>query len=143
MTRKNVGNTYTDDTGKFAEGNPGKPKGARHKYTLAVQDMLDGEAEALGRKAVELALEGDTTALRLCLERVCPPRKDTPISFDLPIMSNASEASQAAQAVLVAVSDGTITPLEGAAVMGLVEGYRKTLETTEIEARIQTLEKAK
>jgi len=31
---------------------------------------LEGEAEALTRKAVELALEGDVTALRLCLDRI-------------------------------------------------------------------------
>ena len=110
IARKNVSKTYTNETGKFAEGNPGKPKGARHKYTLAIQALLDGEAEALGRKAVELALEGDTTALRLCLERIAPPRKDVPIQFDLPAMTNATEASVAAQAVLQAVSEGDITP---------------------------------
>ncbi len=140
MKRKNVPKTYTDETGKFAEGNPGRPKGARHKYTVAIQHLLDGEAEALGRKAIELALGGDTTALRLCLERVCPPRKDVPITFVLPVMTRAAEAAKAAQAVLRAVSAGQITRLEGAAVMSLVEGYRKTLETTEIEARISNLE---
>ncbi len=34
--------------------------------------LLDGEAEALTRKAIDLALAGDTVALRLCMERVCP-----------------------------------------------------------------------
>jgi len=60
-------------------GNPrGKPKGARHKATLAALELLDGEAEALTRKAVDLALEGDTTALRLCLERIAPPARMRP-----------------------------------------------------------------
>ena len=49
-----------------------RPKGARNRATLAAETLLDGEAEALTRKAVELALAGDTTALRLCLERVLP-----------------------------------------------------------------------
>jgi hypothetical protein len=58
---------------KGVSGNPaGKPKGARHKTTLAVQALLDGEAEALTRKCIELAKEGDTTALRLCMERLAP-----------------------------------------------------------------------
>ena len=39
--RKNAANTYTDETGKFAEGNPGKPKGARHKTTRAVEEQRD------------------------------------------------------------------------------------------------------
>jgi Family of unknown function (DUF5681) len=37
-------------------GNPaGKPKGTRNKTTLAVEALLDGEAETLTRKAIELA----------------------------------------------------------------------------------------
>ncbi|MGK7650871.1 DUF5681 domain-containing protein [Roseovarius sp. B08] len=143
MARKNASTTYTDKTGKFAEGNPGRPKGARHKTTRAVEDLLDGEAEGLTRKAVELALEGDTTALRLCMERIAPARKDTPVNFDLPPMKSAQDASQAAQAVLQAVSEGQLTPLEGASVMALVEGYRKALETTELEQRIAALEATK
>ena len=39
-------------------GNPGgRPKGALNKATLASQALLDGEAEALTRKVVELAKE--------------------------------------------------------------------------------------
>ena len=90
--------------------------------------------------AINKALEGDTTALRLCLERIAPPRKDSPVQFDLPVMSNASEAAVAAQAVLKAVSEGEVTPLEGATVMGLVESYRRTLEVTELEERLAQVE---
>ena len=102
--------------------------------------MLEGEAEGLTRKAVGLALEGDTTALRLCLERICPARKDAPVTFDFPSLSNARQASEAAEAVLKAVSRGNLTPQEGASIMALVEGYRKALETTEFESRIDALE---
>ncbi|MFD0980412.1 DUF5681 domain-containing protein [Tropicimonas aquimaris] len=140
MKRNNAGNTYTDASGKFAPGNPGRPKGARHKVTRAVEAILGNDAEALTRKAVERALEGDATALRLCLERIAPIRKDSPVSFDLPPMDTALDAAAAAQAVLRGVSEGEITPLEGASVMALIEGYRKTLETTELEARIVALE---
>ena len=90
-----------------------------------------------------MALGGDTTALRLCLERIAPARKDAPISFDLPPIANASEAAQAAAAVVTAVANGDITPLEGATVMGLVENYRRVLETSEFDARIAALEEAK
>ena len=70
---------------KGESGNPsGKPLGSRHKVTLAVEKLLDGEGEELTRKAIELALEGDLTALKLCLERICPPRKSRPINIELP-----------------------------------------------------------
>jgi hypothetical protein len=105
-----------------------------------VEALLDGQAEALTQKAVDLALQGDGPALRLCLERLAPARKDSPVRFDLPPMKTANDASEAAQAVLRAVSEGDLTPLEAASVMGLVDGFRRTLELTEIEARIAALE---
>ena len=126
--------------GTFASGNAGKPKGARHKATRAALALLEGEAEALTRKAVGLALEGDTIALRLCLERIAPPKKDAPVLFDLPPMQSAADAAKAAGAVLGAVAAGDLTPIEGAHIMGLVETYRRTLETTELETRLTALE---
>jgi hypothetical protein len=136
MTRKSGRNT----DGTFGPGNPGKPKGTRHKATQAALALLDGEAEALTRQAVTLALGGDTTALRLCLERIAPPRRDAPVTFDLPPMETARDAAKAAGAVLGAVAEGELTPGEGAALMALVEGFRRTLETTELEARLAALE---
>ncbi len=126
--------------GRFAKGNSGKPKGARNKATLDVERILSGSADKLTERVLGLALEGDTTAIRLCLERIAPPRKDTPVSFDLPLMKSAQDAAGAAEAVLSAVSGGDITPLEGASVMGLVENYRRVLEASELEARISALE---
>lgn len=135
-------NSGRNADGTFATGNPGKIKGTRHKATRAVLALLDGEAEALTRKAVEAALEGDTTALRLCLERIAPPRKDAPVSFALPPMESARDAAKAAASVLGAVAAGDLTPIEAAHIMALVETYRRTLETTEIEARLAALEGA-
>lgn len=127
--------------GTFGPGNPGKPKGTRHKATQAVLALLDGEAEALTRQAVAMALDGDGMALRLCLERIAPPRRDAPVQFDLPPMQSAADAAKAAGAVLKAVALGELTPTEGAHIMALVETYRRTLETTELEARLAALER--
>ena len=140
MTRNNGETTGRDASGRFAEGNPGRPRGARHKATQAALALLDGEAEALTRKAVELALDGDGAALRMCLERIAPPRRDAPVQFDLPRMETARDAAKAAGAVLEAVALVELTPTEGAHVMALVETYRRTLETTELEARVTALE---
>ena len=136
MTRKSGRNT----DGTFATGNPGKPKGTRHKATRAALALLDGEAEALTRQAVTMALDGDATALRLCLERIAPPRKDAPVQFNLPRMETARDAARAAGAVLEAVALGELTPTEGAHIMALVETFRRTLETSELEARVVALE---
>lgn len=125
-------------------GNPsGKPKGARNLATRAVLAMLDGEADALTRTAIDLALGGDTTALRLCLERLAPPAKDKPISVELPALASAEDASKAMAAVVGAMAAGDITPSEAAAVAGVVETYRRTVETADIERRLAALEERK
>lgn len=135
-----VGNCGRNTDGTFATGNPGKPRGARHRATQAALALLEGEAEGLTRKAVETALAGDVSALRLCLERIAPPRKDAPVSFTLPPMATARDVATAAAAVLDSVALGDLTPSEAANIMGLIETYRRTLETCELEARVAALE---
>ena len=142
MTSRNSGgNTDArNPNGTFANGNSGKPRGSRHKATQVAVSLLDDATGKLTSKAIDLALDGDTTALRLCLERVCPPRKDTPVSFTLPDISKATDAAGAAAGILHAVAAGELTPLEATSVMGLVDSYRRTLEVGEIELRIEALE---
>ena len=126
--------------GQFSEGNTGRPKGSRNKATIAIESLLKGQAEALTQTAITKALGGDSLALRLCMERIAPAPKDQPASFNLPKMNNALDASEAAGSVLTAVSEGELTPIEATRVMGLIDSYRRTLELTEIEQRLQALE---
>src|SRR5215204_3489621 len=94
-------------------GNPeGRPKGARNKITLAVEQLLDSEAEALTRKAIELAKNGDLAAIRICLDRICPTRKDRHVSFALPAIETPADAVRASAAIVAAVADGELTPSE-------------------------------
>ena len=131
-----------DTAGRFARGNSGRPKGARNRATIAVQELLDGEAETLTRKAVELALDGDTTALRLCLERIAPPRKSQFVSLEMPEVNTASDIVAALSAIVGAVARGELSPDEGEAVATLVERHRRAIETAELENRIVRLEKS-
>ena len=107
---------------------------------MAALALLDGEAEALTRQAVTHGPGWRHYGAPLCLERIAPPRRDAPVTFDLPRMETARDAATAAGAVLEAVALGDLTPTEGAHVMALVETYRRTLETTELEARVAALE---
>ena len=128
--------------GQFSSGNSGRPRGSRNKATLAIESILEGQAEVLTQKAVTKALEGDSVALRLCMERIAPAPKDQAVSFSLPKMKNAMDASEAAGSVLTAVSEGELTPIEATRVMGLIDSYRRTLELTKIEERLKALESA-
>jgi hypothetical protein len=90
--------------------------------------------------SVELALAGDTTALRLCMERILPTRKELPIALELPVVNSASDALIAMTAILEAVADAMITPSEGKALTDLVTQFAKVLEVSALESRIVTLE---
>ena len=122
-------------------GNPsGRPKGARHATTLAIEVLLDGEAEGITRKAIEAAKAGDMIAIRLVLDRVCPPRKTRSIEIDLPPIADAAGVSQAQQEVLRAVCTGELDLDQAQALNGLLEARRQFLETAELEARLTELE---
>jgi hypothetical protein len=118
----------------------GRPQGSRNKATIALQKMLDGCGESITRKCALMAMQGDPTALRLCMERLIPPRKDHPVQFKLPAIRTAAEVAEAVNVVLQAVSRGQLAPSEGQMIAGILEGRRRVIETEEHEIRIQALE---
>ena len=137
--RKNAGNTR----GKpFERGNPGKPKGARHRVTVAAETLLEGEAEAITRKAIELAKLGDGPALRLCMDRIYPARKDRPVRFRLPPLEKVGDAVAANAALVGAVASGDLTPSEAGELAKLVDAYTRAVEATDIQDRLTKLEAA-
>src|SRR6266404_3687226 len=102
-------------------GNPsGRPKGARNKATAAIEALLENDAEALTRKVIELALGGSIPALRLCFERLYPPRRDHGVAFELPKIESAAGALAASHAVLDSCAAGILSTGEAADVMGLI-----------------------
>lgn len=132
--------------GQFQPGQSGNPSGraagARNKVTLALEALMEGEAEALGRKAVELALAGDTMAMKLCLERVFPVRRGRPIRFALPAVTSTADVVKGIGAVLSATATGELTPDEAATIAGILETKRRSIEVVELDARIAALEAA-
>ena len=128
---------------KGQSGNPaGKPKGTRNATTLALEALLDGQASALTQKAIDVALTGDIPALRLCLDRILPPRRDSPVAFDLPEMKTLNDTVSAMGAIVKAVGDGDLTPTEAGELTKMVQAFAKIIETAELEERVRKLEEA-
>ena len=124
-------------------GNPaGKPKGARNRTTLAIEALIDGAADDIANKAIELAKAGDATMIRALLDRTAPARRDRHISFELPPMEKAADAVKAAAVLAQAVADGELTPSEARELSDFVANYTKALEISDLEARLQRLEAA-
>ena len=132
---------------KGRSGNPGgRRRGSRNKATLAAAALLAGESEALTRKAVEMVLGGDPTAMRLCtamrlrMERVLPPCRERTVKFSLPPIEAARtgrscgpsphDVSLAMDAVTSALARGEITPGEAETIAGVVGTFVRAIETT-------------
>ena len=129
-----------DASGRFAPGNPGRKPGARHRVTRAVEALLDGEAEALTRRAVELALAGDTTALRLCMERIAPAVKGRTVELELPELKTNADILAARIAIIAAASEGAIDLEVAESLTRLVSGHAEALKILELETRLAAIE---
>ena len=108
-------------------GNPaGRPKGSRNRTTLAAEALLEGSATAVVKKAVELALAGDVPLLRALLDRICPVRRDKPVTVPgLPAIESLEDLPKLTAAILASVTRGDITLAEANALTGLVEAHAR------------------
>jgi Family of unknown function (DUF5681) len=122
-------------------GNPnGRPKGARNHVTRVVEALIEGQGEALGAKAVEKALDGDSPMLRALLSTLVPPRERT-VEFALPKIESAADAVKASSAVIAACAAGELSPHEATEIMGLISTHVRTIEVAELEVRLSAVEK--
>lgn len=124
----------------FERGNRGRPKGALNRVTRAVAELFEADAERVGAKAVELALAGDATALRLVIERVYPAPRERRISVALPAMRTLADLPDAVGAIIVAVGEGKLTTTEAAALAGLLAAQREAIEAASVESRLAAIE---
>jgi hypothetical protein len=128
---------------KGQSGNPaGRPRGSRNKTTVLMQNLLEGEAEAIARKAIEMAKAGDMAAIRVCMDRLASIRRKDPIAFELPPMDKARDTVAAVAAVVSAVAAGDLTTCEAAEVAKIIDVYVRALSTTAFEERLEKLERA-
>lgn len=129
--------------GRFAPGHKlgkGRPVGSRNKVSLLVDETLAARSDELIQKVIEMALDGDSTAMKLCLERICPPRKDRAVAIDLPKIKKIDDTLSAMSTIASAAAEGELTPSEALHLSGVVEVYRKSVETTELNCRLKDIE---
>ena len=136
--RRGPGRPFT----KGVSGNPaGRPAGSRNAATEMAQALLDGEADALVRRCVELALDGNPAAMKLCLERLVP-RRGRAVKLELPPIESAADIAPAMGAIARAVAEGGLSPYDAAELSRLVESWVRALEVADFERRLTELEAA-
>jgi hypothetical protein len=102
--------------------------------------LVAGQAEALARTAIELAMAGSERSLLYCLDRVLPPRR--PIDFKLPPIKSAHDAIEALKVVISAVNDGELTAADAAQLAHLLRDYAEVIKIHDFAARLKALEAA-
>ena len=118
-------------------GNPkGRPAGSGEvaKLRAAIADRVP----ELLSKLMAQALEGDTAAARLLLERAIAPLKaaEQPQALTLPDGTLTDQG----RAVLASVAAGELAPGQGAALLGAIGTLARVAEVDELAARITFLE---
>jgi hypothetical protein len=92
--------------------------------------------------ASKMAKEGDATAMRLVMERIIAPRRERPLSFEVPRLGSLADISAAYVHIIEGLGRGEILPSEASTLASIVEAARKSLESEQLEARVKELEKA-
>ena len=137
-------NSIRNTKGKFkkgASGNPaGRPPGSRNKGTLECEQLLDDECQVLIRKAMEMGKKGNIHALRLCLERILPVRKERSIRLELRPITSPQDLPFQFQDISTAVAEGLITPGEGESLSVILTSHARIMETVELDQRVANLE---
>lgn len=129
----------------FPPGNKlgrGRPKGSPNKASEPGEDLLKEYAPHVVRKCLALAMQGDRSAMRLCMDRISAARRDLLIRMNLPKIGTAQDVDKAAEKVTQGIGRGMITPTDGEKLMNILEIRSKIIETAQMERRIAKLEES-
>lgn len=128
----------------FAKGHSGNPAGrpSRARQAAVVAEALIGRKTVpLVNKAIALALAGDRAALRLCLDRIVPRRREAPIALPLPPIESSADIGAAMAAVVNAAATGAVTSAQADALARVVTTFLRAIEAGDFEQRLADLEK--
>lgn len=126
----------------FPPGNTlgrGRPKGSPNREKSPSQHLLDEYASHIMRKCMAQAMEGNASAMRLCVERIFPSRRGALIQINLPPIRTAEDVGRAAEKVTQAIRRGKLTPAEGNEMMNHLESRSRIIEGAKFETQLADL----
>lgn len=126
---------------KGCSGNPrGKAKGIKNRATLAAEQLLQGELESICRRLIQEATAGNMQAIKMILDRVLPPKRNSYISFKLPDLDDSSGVLSAIDYVMKALSRGNLSVEDAEALTKMIDIYIRAKETHDYEERLLKIE---
>lgn len=126
---------------KFKPGQSGNPRGRRKGVPdrrAQARELFAQHGDELIAVPIKRALDGDSTALRLCLERVCPPIKATDAPVVLGVMPEL--LAEKGERVLQQLASGELSPDAARSIMPVIAQQARIIETSELERRVAALE---
>ncbi len=129
---------------KGQSGNPaGRKPGSRNRATIMVQNLLEGAAENIAKRAAQLAEDGNVAAIRICMNRLSPAGKHKPVAFELPPIHSAHDCLRATSAIMTGIGTGDIAPSEAFQIARVIDVHLRAISTHDLEQRLVRLEKAR
>lgn len=120
-------------------GQSGNPAGAS-RLTARVRSLLAPHAETLIESVLAQALLGDVAALRLCLERICPPLRADSEPAEIPGLAEARTLIDKTSTVLDAMARGEVGADTAAQIIAAISSAAALAELEELRQRIGALE---
>ncbi len=102
--------------------------------------ILNDEAKEITSAIVSKAINGNETAMRLCLERLVGKAKGRPIELDLGDLLSAKGLLLAHSRIAKAIGDGSITPEEANMLLPFLESTSRSIQLNEYDQRLGNLE---
>ena len=119
-------------------GNPdGRPKGSKDKRTQ-YRELFEPHADGLIQKASDLALAGDTTCLKMCIDRLVSPfrAKDDTVTLD----DIEGTLTEKGEKIINAMGKGELSPSDASSMLTALAAQARILEIEELEKRVLKLE---
>ena len=129
-----------DSIGRFVKGQSGNPKGRKpgvSDWRTKYREFLEYAAPEIIQSIIAAAIRGDSTAQRICMERLVPPLKATDSPITVPLSGRLGDQGRA---VLESIAEGEITPGEAESIFRSLTAQARITELSELEKRIETLE---
>lgn len=124
----------------FRKGQSGNPAGRKPGTVTTptkIRQQIDAAFPNILQKVIEQAENGDMTAAKILIDRICPTLKPQSIPIRINIGGNLSETGGN---ILDATLSGQISPDTGAALISALSHQVKILEADEILRRLAALE---